>query len=136
MLCNSHKKIWNLANHMKKNWRLRVWCFLFCFLFLICKISNFNIWTSEHFAPASCTELTLRIFLFKILSKLHLIWSPKGESSKLKIVWNTLDDFFDIQEFRSRSLNDRKKICKRLHFFHPIGQRNCKNDINVTDICF
>ena len=40
MLCGSHIKIWNLANHMKKqnkkhllmkNWKLRVWCFLFHF---------------------------------------------------------------------------------------------------------
>ena len=42
MLCGSHIKIWNLANHMKKrnkklqnakslvkNWKLRVWCSLF-----------------------------------------------------------------------------------------------------------
>ena len=41
MLCDSHIKIWNLANHMKKqdnkhqntryNWKLRVWCSFFIF---------------------------------------------------------------------------------------------------------
>ena len=44
MLCGSHIRIWNLANHMKnktkstkmlgllmKNWKLRVWCSLFLF---------------------------------------------------------------------------------------------------------
>ena len=56
MLCGSHIKIWNLANHMKKqnknikmldlmikNWKLRVWCSLFHFFHEICKISNFNM---------------------------------------------------------------------------------------------
>ena len=63
MLCGSHIKIWNLGNHMKniKNWKLRVWCSLFHFFHVICKISNFNIWTAKHLAQASCTELTLSL---------------------------------------------------------------------------
>ena len=72
MLCGSHIKIWNLGNRMKnetknikmldllmKNWKLRVWCSLFHFLHVICKISNFNMWTTKHLAHASYTELTL-----------------------------------------------------------------------------
>ena len=27
---------------------------------MICKISNFNVWTSKHLAQVSCTELTLK----------------------------------------------------------------------------
>ena len=65
MLCGSHIKIWNLANHIKmlnllvQNWKLRVWCCLFHFFHVICKISN--MWTTKHLAQASCTELTLKI---------------------------------------------------------------------------
>ena len=70
MLCGSHIKIWNLANHMKKqnkkhqnllvkNWKIRVWCSLFCFFHVICKISNLNMWAAKHLTQASCTELTL-----------------------------------------------------------------------------
>ena len=29
---------------------------------VICKISNFNMWTAKHLTQASCTELTLLIF--------------------------------------------------------------------------
>ena len=33
--------------------------FVSFFFHVICKISNFNVWTAEHLAQASCTELTL-----------------------------------------------------------------------------
>jgi hypothetical protein len=72
MLCGSQIRIWNLANHMKKqkknikmlellvkNWKLRVWCFWFHFFHVICKTSYFNMWTAKHLVQASCTELTL-----------------------------------------------------------------------------
>ena len=58
MICGSHIKIWNLSNHMKNktknikmldlfitNWKIRVGCSLFHFFHMICKISNFNIWS-------------------------------------------------------------------------------------------
>ena len=45
-----------------KNWKLKVWCSLFHFFHVICKISNFNMWTAKHLAQASCTELTLPVF--------------------------------------------------------------------------
>ena len=40
-----------------KKWKGRVW--LFHIFHVICKISNFNMWTTKHFSEASCTELTL-----------------------------------------------------------------------------
>ena len=42
-----------------KNWKLRVWCSLFHFFHVICKISNFNIWSAKNLVQASCPELTL-----------------------------------------------------------------------------
>ena len=42
-----------------KNWKLRVWGSLFHFFHVICKISNFNMWTAKHLAQASRTGLTL-----------------------------------------------------------------------------
>ena len=67
ILCGSHIKIWNLANHTKnktksikmldllmKNWKLRVRYSLFHFFHVICKM-----WTAMHLPQASCTELTL-----------------------------------------------------------------------------
>ena len=44
---------------LMKNWKITVWCSLFHFFHVICKISNFNIWTAKHLAQASCSELTL-----------------------------------------------------------------------------
>ena len=35
--------------------------FFVSFLPVICKISNFNMWTTKNLAKASCTESTLRI---------------------------------------------------------------------------
>ena len=37
---------------------LAFWCFFF---HVVCKISNFNMWTAKYLAQASCTELTLSI---------------------------------------------------------------------------
>ena len=58
--CKPHEK----QNKKHQNARyigeiLRVWCSLFHIFHVICKISNFNMWTEEHLAQASCTELTL-----------------------------------------------------------------------------
>ena len=44
---------------LMKIWRIRVWCSLFHLFQVICKISNFNMWTAKHMAQASCTDLTL-----------------------------------------------------------------------------
>ena len=51
---------------------------LFHFFHVICKISNFNMWTAKHLAQASCTELTLlnpRHFTFK---QFLLLWKSKS----------------------------------------------------------
>ena len=75
MLCGSHIKIWNFANHMKKqnkkhqnllakNWKLRIWCLWFHFFHVIWNsISNFNMWTTKHLAQVSCTELTSLVWV-------------------------------------------------------------------------
>ena len=48
-----------IARYIGKKWKLRVRCSLFDSFHVICKISNFNVWTNKHLAQASCTELTL-----------------------------------------------------------------------------
>ena len=55
------KKNIKMLDLLVKDWKLRVWCSLFHFFQVICKISNFNMWTAKHLALASCTELTLLI---------------------------------------------------------------------------
>ena len=70
MLCGSHIKIWNLANHMKKqnkkhkmldllakHWKLWVWCSLFHFFHVNCKIPNFNMWTASFLYWVDFTNL-------------------------------------------------------------------------------
>ena len=72
--CGSHIKIWNLANHLKemkqKHQTLsfqffinksNILMFFVLFFHVVCKISNFYMWTAKHLAQASCTELTLCI---------------------------------------------------------------------------
>ena len=74
MLCGSLNKIWNLVNHMKKQnkkhhnakyigekLKTKGLMILISF-YVICKISNFNMWTTKHLAQGSCTELTLKIY--------------------------------------------------------------------------
>ena len=46
---------------LMKNSKLKVWCSLFHFFHVICKISNFYMWTAKHLPQASWTELTLHI---------------------------------------------------------------------------
>ena len=71
MLLDSHIKIWSLENHMKKwNEAHQTYSFqfftnifsilMFLFFYVVCKISNFKMWTAKHLAQASCSELTLR----------------------------------------------------------------------------
>ena len=74
MLCGSSIEIWNLTNHMKKwNKEHQTLSFQFfinkssilmlfvLFFQVVCKISNFIMWTAKHLAQASCTELTLKL---------------------------------------------------------------------------
>ena len=42
---------------------------MFHFFHVICKISNFNIWTAKDLAQASCSELTLMSFCHWIFEK-------------------------------------------------------------------
>ena len=45
---------------LMRNWKLIVWCSLFHLFHVICKISNFNLWTARHLVQASSIELTLK----------------------------------------------------------------------------
>ena len=69
--CKPHEKTKQKHQNAKsfgKNWKLRVWCSLFYFFHVICKISNSNMYTTKHLAQASCTELTLneKSTIFKV----------------------------------------------------------------------
>ena len=50
--------------------------FFVSFFYVICKISNFNMWTAKHLVQASCTELTLR-----------QIWNLNLESTLMFVQW-------------------------------------------------
>ena len=76
------------------NWKLRVWSSLFHFFHVICKISNFNMWTAKHLAQASCTELTLfKAFLNNVIEKMKnlIISNVKQSKSQLKDIWETVE---------------------------------------------
>ena len=101
MLCDSHIRIWNLANNMKKqnkkhqnlkNWKIRVWCSLFNFFHVICKM-----WTAKHLAQASCTELTLLNFNCTNL----LVKSLKHS---LSLFWCLVADFFPSNKSLRKTL--------------------------------
>ena len=82
---------WNLLKHMKKRnknhqndicigekLKTKGLMFFVSFFHVICKISNFNMWTAKHLAQASCTELTLHgvhwvIFEQKILPQIEML---------------------------------------------------------------
>ena len=65
MLCGLHIKIWNLANKMKK-WskehqtlsfqffinKSSILMLFVLFFHVVCKISNFNMWTAKHLVQA------------------------------------------------------------------------------------
>ena len=105
-------KVWNLATTWKnktknikmrqmlvKNSKLRVWCSLFNFFHVICKISNFNMWTAKHLSKSSCTELTL-CYLKDAAVLEHLqqhleVVDPK--SRILKHLWFQLKAFAGLQ---------------------------------------
>ena len=65
---NNKTKNIKVIDLLVTNWKLRVWCFLSHLFHVICKISNFNMWTAKHLMQASCTELTLS---FAVLTKLE-----------------------------------------------------------------
>ena len=49
-----------MLNLLVKNWKTKGLKFFVSFFFhVICKVSNFNMWTANHLAQASCAELTL-----------------------------------------------------------------------------
>ena len=80
---NKTKNI-KMLHLLVKNWKLRVWSSLFHFFYVICKISDFNMWTAKHLAQASCTELTLLFSSFQLTnaSKLSLYLQALIQQSK------------------------------------------------------
>ena len=87
---------------------LSFWCFFVpCFL-VVCKISNFNMWTAKQLAQVSCTELPLRAYcpnlytLLKRHSTYHdplffYKWGQKGLAKILKHYF-CLDFAFDFSK--------------------------------------
>ena len=61
--CKSNEKKWNNGHQtLSFQFFINRSCILMfhCFVFhVVCKISNFNMWTAKHLVQASCTELTL-----------------------------------------------------------------------------
>ena len=108
MLCGSLIRIWNLANHMKKqnkkhqkaasigkklkNGKLRVWRFLFHFLHVICTISNSNTWTAKHLANLSCTELTLELVGMSQAHRLTVILKTSSDRGDAEFCYSDQND--------------------------------------------
>ena len=68
--------------------RSSILMFFVLFFHVVCKISNFNMWTAKHLAQASCNELTLPQIKKIHPSDLHLLVAlnvylrtPRSESS-------------------------------------------------------
>ena len=95
---------------LMKNWKLRVWCSLFHFFHVICKISNFNMWTAKHLAQASCIELTLILLQFQDRKRKSSPPSLRNWRSK-----RTLEDETSIQ-IRTRHCSNRG--CKNFCFLN------------------
>ena len=140
MLCGSFIKIWNLANQMKKQkkkhqnaksigekLKTKVWCSLFHFFHVICKISNSNMWTAKHLAQASCTELTLMQACFNVpISIFNFQPNEKVENNKYPITWHensnsTLEIFWHQFQFIAHSINKSIQLKKSLKFVTTIS---------------
>ena len=64
--CKSHEKIKQRTSDSSFQFFINksiTLMFFVLFFHVVCKISNFNMWTTKHLAQASCTELTLNFFL-------------------------------------------------------------------------
>ena len=110
MLWGSHIKIWNIANHMNKNEtknmrplvfrfspRFSIFMFFVLFFHVVCKTSNFDVWTAKHLGQASCNELTLWCRITSFLSLLHLsIWTRVGTKGWKQIIWLKYGKNFDV----------------------------------------
>ena len=84
--CKNRTKHIKILDLLMKNWKLRVWCSLFYFFHVICKISNFNMWTPKHLAQASCTELTLKVKIKAYCPNIYTVPVLISQSS-LSCLW-------------------------------------------------
>ena len=91
MFCDTHIKIWNLANHMEKmkqkhqtlsfQFFINKSSILMLFvLYFFMWLANFNMWTAKHLVQASCTEFTLTYLksankFWKIAQAMFLSWT-------------------------------------------------------------
>ena len=71
---------------------LAFWCFLFCFFHVVCKISNFDMWSTKYLAQASCTELTLLLQKGLILRDLNSQCSLIQKVVEIRIFYNSYFD--------------------------------------------
>ena len=105
ILQTTHKKQQHLnAKFIGEKLKTRVWHFLFHYFHVICKISNFNMWTAKHLAQASCTELTLiQIRLHKGLGSIicsHLVGITKDHrGAELMLFMYFVNNKFNLPMF-------------------------------------
>ena len=84
---------------------------------VICKISNFNMWTAKHLAQASCTELTLMYIssIFNQMRGYRILYNwPENSNSTSEIFWHQF-------QFIAHSINKSIQLKKSLKFVVTIS---------------
>ena len=144
ILYGSHIKIWNLANHIKKQNKkhqdtrsidkkleTKSLMFLVSFFHVICKII---LWTAKHLAQASCTELTLPKQLSIPLNKLP--WAKRylesWEKAREITSWLTnsahLSTFLRLRSSKSKTTtwgrSPRSAKATNLRFLFTPSEKN------------
>ena len=66
------------------------------FFHVVCKISNFSMWTAKHLGQASCTELTLKRKLSSTSTKSHVNFVRSGKS--LQVIYAFKWKFFGFKQ--------------------------------------
>ena len=115
--CKSHEK------NETKSIRLLVFSFLsnnlfstlmffVLFFHVVCKISNFNMWTAKHLTQASCTEVSLQSQFFN-LAKMSQSYYSLFEQSEYSLsaikLFNSLSMLISNNIFTKRKLSKTKQ---------------------------
>ena len=114
MLCGLHIRIWNLAQHMKKqnkntkmldllmeNWKLRVWCSLL--IFFSCDMQDFKLLYVNHWAFGAS-------FLYWVDFKMTKLMSYGPHHTLFPIYIMSGSSYVQIEIGKSKSgMNKRKK---------------------------
>ena len=100
---NKKQKNIKMLDLLIKNWKVRVWCSSFQIFHMICKISNFNMWTAKHLVKASCTEFTLqnidKYLIIKVNFKFtHGYFMEFLSTLQLKKLWKFITILGDFWE--------------------------------------